>query len=192
MCCGLMAQEAPGEALGDTPRRHVKAERNVLGSPVYYDTLGNVIGSGQASAEYHRPRHHFRNRLEDEFSSVFFECNAMITEFDMAVGGTLTVLPRRWGAYATGRVGFAHGYLAAGPALRLSDCGDNVDWHLFGGLAYSHTLGGELGLRLAFPDGGGTFCWSSVMMSVGYVNQNLYVSAGLSLGLSPSIFMWFL
>ena len=77
---------AVGRELGSEPRVKRSYERNVLGAPVYYDTLGNVIGQTvPADSFYHRPKHHFRNRLEDHFSAFFLEGQLMTGSRDMAL-----------------------------------------------------------------------------------------------------------
>ena len=181
-----------GRVLGDSPRRHRSSERNVLGTPVYYDTLGNVLGAAQESDSfYYRPKHHFLNRLEDEFSSTFFEISSLISSNDMALGVHFAYVPKRWGIYASGYAGWNHDYLTLGPVLRVSDCGDLLDWQLYGGLTFSRHLGTEMGFRLASTHSDG-FCWSSVSMGLGAVNRHTYFTMGLSLALMPSLifFVW--
>lgn len=163
-------------------------ERNVLGAPVYYDTLGNIIGQRDSTDTlYHRPRHHFHNRLENEYCSVFLEGQTLFSHNDMALGGQLAWVPRRWGVYGSALVGFGHGYFSAGPVWRMSDCGDEIDWHLFGGLVFSRTVGCELGIRMGSPKLWGDFCWSSFSLSMGHVNGASYVALGFSLTLATIV-----
>ena len=158
---------------------------NVLGAPVYYDTLGNVIGSATpADSVYHRPKHHYFNRLEDDFSSVFLEGSVLFSEDDLAIGGQVAWVPRQWGFYCGAYGGVRHGYFTLGPALRLSDCGNWIDWHLYAGVVVSRHLGGEIGFRMAAPRQWGDFCWTSASVATGYVNGSGYISIGLSLTFS--------
>lgn len=177
--------------LGDTPQKRHKGKANVLGAPIYYDTLGNVIGSQTPhDTFYHRPKHHFLNRLDYHFSSCFFEPIGMLGH-DAAVGLSFSYLPRRWGFYTTGMAGFRHGYVSAGPALRLSECGDAIDWHLYGGMTFSRHFGAEIGMRIASTANPGGFCWTSFSMGIGYINQGAYVTFGLGMALSPSLLLLF-
>lgn len=176
---------ATGRALGDEPQVRRSRTRNVLGAPVYYDTLGNVIGqSAPADSFYHRPKHHFRNRLEDEFSAFFLEGQIMLGGNDIAIGGQLAYVPQRWGAYMGGGLGFQGGYFKAGPVWRMSDCGDGIDWQLFAGVNLCRHPGAEIGLRMGAPRLWGNFCWTSYSMSVGYANRTGYITLGFSLSLS--------
>ena len=196
--CTAVGQVAPTDstsrsekALGDTPRSRRGGERNVLGAPVYYDTLGNVLGSSTpADSIYHRPPHHFRNRLEDEFCSTFLEFTGLFAHNDFAVGARLSYVPERWGLYGSGSVGFRHTYFSAGPVLRVSDCGDMLDLQVYGGLTLSRWLGSEAGVRLALPYED-KFCWTSMVMGLGYVNRHTYFTIGFSLSLQPGFFfLW--
>lgn len=191
-CGALWAQTADsvaaGRVLGNESQVKRSRERNVLGAPVYYDTLGNVIGqSVPADSFYHRPKHHFRNRLEDDFCSFFLEGQTMLSAYDIALGGQMVWVPRRWGVYASGLVGERRGYFSAGPVWRMSDCGNWIDWQLYGGLTVSRHLGGEVGIRMGAPKLWGDFCWTSMSLSVGYVNGYNYVTLGLSLTLTSLV-----
>lgn len=177
-----------GRVLGDESPIKRSRELNVLGAPVYYDTLGNVIGqSASADSFYHRPKHHYHNRLENDFCAFFLEGETLLTRDNVAFGGQVAWMPRRWGVYASGLVGGRHGYLSAGPVLRLSDCGNWIDWHLYGGLSVSRTLGAELGVRMASPKLWGDFCWTSFSFTMGHVNGYNYVTLGLSLTLTSLV-----
>ena len=103
---------------------------------------------------------------------------------DMAIGFNFTYLPERWGIYGSLLGGFSHGYASLGPALRLSDNGDMLDWHLYGGVMVSNHLGGELGLRMAAPRRDGRFCWESLSIGVGMVGRHPFLTCGLSLEIS--------
>lgn len=163
-------------------------ERNVLGAPVYYDTLGNVIGSKTpADSLYHRPKHHFHNRLENEFCALFLEGKTLFASDDMALGGQLAWVPRRWGVYGSGSLGFTRGYFSAGPVWRMSDCGQTIDWQLYGGLVMSHRMGGEVGLRIGAPKLWGDFCWTSFSLTLGHVDRINYVSLGFSITLTSIV-----
>ncbi|MBQ8702985.1 MAG: hypothetical protein IJ524_01255 [Bacteroidales bacterium] len=162
-----------------------QSNRNVLGAPVYYDTLGNVIGqSAPADSFYHRPKHHFLNRLEDDFSAFFLEGQMMLGGRDMAIGGQFAYVPRRWGAYVGGNLGFQGGYLKAGPVWRMSDCGNDIDWQLYAGVNICRHPGAEIGLRMGAPRLWGDFCWTSYSMTVGYANRSAYLTLGFSLSLT--------
>ena len=188
----VQSDSTAGRTLGDNPRPRRNAERNVLGAPVYYDTLGNVIGSSTpADTLYRRPRHHYLNRLEDEYNNFFLEMKSLVGT-DLAVGCQLAYVPNRWGIYCAGLTGFRYGYFTAGPVLRMSDCGDFFDWQLFGGLTVSHRPGAELGFRMAGPRSEGGFAWTSFSMSLGFANNDPYFTVGLSLSLAPEVlFFWF-
>lgn len=189
LCSAAWAQTADsvawGRALGDEPQERRSRERNVLGAPVYYDTLGNVIGQpAPADSFYRRPKHHFRNRLEDDFSAFFLEGQLMMGSNDMALGGQVAYVPQRWGAYVGGAMGFMGAYVKAGPVWRLSDCGNDIDWQLFAGVNICRHLGAEIGLRMGAPRMWGNFCWTSYSMSVGYANRMSYITLGFSLSLT--------
>ena len=158
---------------------------NVLGAPVYYDTLGNVIGqSAPADSLYHRPKHHFHNRLENDFSSVFVECNYQFGSRDFAIGGQVAWVPQRWGFYSGIQGGVRQGYFTVGPVARLSDCGSWIDWQMYAGMVVSRRVGAEVGFRMGAPRMWGDFCWSSATCAVGYVNGYSYFKLGLSLTFS--------
>lgn len=168
---------------------------NVIGAPVYYDTSGNVIGQTMpADSVYHRPKHHFRNRLEDEYNSFFFEFQSQLGERDLAAGLQLAWLPKRWGFTCSVRSGLRTPYFSVGPALRLSDCGTFMDWHLYGGLVIdgNYCPGAEVGFRMAGKRTDLGFAWSSFSLGAGYVNRQSYVTFGLSLSLMPEVFFFFL
>ena len=95
-------------------------DRNVLGAPVYYDTLGNVRGSKASSeGKVTLPKHHYFNKLSNDYNSMFLELDGWFGG-DIALGGSFTWLPERWGFYGKGLLGARSNYFAAGPALRLS------------------------------------------------------------------------
>ena len=177
-CCGSLWAQKKG---------------NVIGTPVYYDTLGNVIGQQRPTDTlYHRPKHHFHNRLENEFCAIFLEGQTLFSYNDVALGGQLAWVPSRWGVYGSGCIGHLDGRISVGPVWRMSDCGNWIDWQLYGGLTVSRRLGGEIGIRMASPEIWGDFCWTSVSLSVGHVNGYNYVALGLSLTLSSlvAITLW--
>lgn len=170
--------------------------RNVIGAPVYYDTLGNVIGQdAPKDSLYHRPKHHFRNRLEDEFNSLFFELQSQFGGNDLAVGLQGAWLPKRWGFYGSVRSGLRYPYFSVGPALRLSDCGNTIDWHLYGGFVMGGNIrrpGAELGLRMAGKRNDLGFAWSSFSVGAGYLDRQGYITFGLSLSLMPEVLFFLL
>lgn len=181
--------------LGDEPQVRTQRERNVLGAPVYYDTLGNVIGQHQPSdGVYRRPRHHFHNRLENDFNNFFFEFQMLLGgRQGFATGAMLTWLPQRWGLYGSALVNWDYGHYSIGPALRLSDCGDYFDWQLYGGLAFDRRVGFEGGMRIAGPRSQSGFAWTSLSLGGGYVHGHGYMTFGLSLLLAPEMafIFWF-
>ena len=92
-------------------------DRNVLGAPVYYDTLGNVRGSKASSeGKVTLPKHHYFNKLSNDYNSMFLELDGWFGG-DIALGGSFTWLPERWGFYGKGLLGARSNYFAAGPAL---------------------------------------------------------------------------
>lgn len=162
-----------------------KSEANVLGMPVYYDTLGNVISGDNPSPSggiYHRPRHHYLNNLGDNYCSFFAEVETMIGPSDLALGANFTYLPERWGAYTSVLAGTRSHYVSVGPALRLSDYDSRFDWHLYGGLVWGDRhIGCEGGLRFATPQRKSDFCWTSASMGLGVINGDTYLTVGLSI-----------
>ena len=191
LACGAawaQTTDSTERVLGDNPRPRMKRVQNVIGAPVYYDTLGNVIGKGAPSdSVYHLPKHHYFNRIEDDFCSFFLEGQTLLTYNNIAFGGQMAWVPRRWGVYASGLVGGNAYYLAAGPVWRMSDCGNSLDWQLYGGLTVSHRLGCEIGVRMGAPKLWGDFCWTSMSLTVGHVNRNYYFTLGLSLTLTSLV-----
>ena len=199
LCSAAWAQTADsvarGRVLGDEPQERRSRERNVLGAPVYYDTLGNVIGQKEpADSVYHRPKHHFRNRLEDEFCAFFLEGQAMLHSNRINFGGQLAWIPQRWGVYGSSVIGPGCCHLSLGPVWRVSDCGNRVDCQIYGGLASEllSSLGAEVGIRLAAPKQWSDFCWTSVSVTVGHVHETNYVILGFSLALTSlaAITIW--
>lgn len=185
---------AAARELGGDERPARSRERNVLGAPVYYDTLGNIRGaSAPADGQSRLPKHHYFNRLSNDFCSYFVELEGMVGPGDAAIGFNFSYLPQRWGLYGSALVGVRRDYFSIGPALRLSDNGDYLDWHLYGGLVISRHLGAEIGIRMASSRRSGDFCWQSVSMGAAFVNGRGFVTAGLSLELSAiatAAFLW--
>ena len=162
--------------------QNTNRNRNVLGAPVYYDTLGNVIGkTSPGDTVAHLPKHHYFNRLSNEFNAFFFEMEGLFGNNDLALGFNFTYLPERWGVYGSLLGGINHSYFSVGPALRLSDNGSLLDWHLYGGVMLSNHLGGELGFRVALPKRDGRFCWESVSIGGGVIGRHPFFTCGLSL-----------
>lgn len=184
--------------IGGRPQRskNVQREPNVLGTPVYYDTIGNAIGSKRQWSEYHRPRHHFLNNLEDRYCSFFLEAQTMLGPADVAGGVSFAYLPQRWGAYGSLRAGTRDGYVSLGPVLRLSGYESNIDWHLYGGLLFAtRSVGAEAGLRIALPRRSTGFCWTSASMGLATVRGDVYLTAGISfdivaLSALSLLFLW--
>ncbi len=179
-----------GRELDGGQRQH--RERNVLGAPVYYDTLGNVIGS-EASRQGipTLPKHHYFNRLSNDFCTWFFEADGWVGG-DLAVGASLTYLPERWGFYGKGLLGNRSNYVAVGPVVRLSDCGDWLDWQLYGGLVVSNHLGAEVGVRMALPRRSSSFCWESVSVGVAQMGNRTFLTCGMSMELTAVLSSFFI
>ena len=171
--------------IGATPSSKSKQkEPNILGAPVYYDSCGNVRGSGETSTIYHRPKHHYLNNLDDRYYTFFVEGEILAGRHDHALGGSFTFLPKRWGFYTSVLAGSRHTYLSLGAALRLSGYESTSDWQLYAGVGGGgHHLGGEAGLRFALRRHYGEFCWTS--LSAGYANYggHSFVTFGASLDL---------
>jgi hypothetical protein len=190
--CGTawcQSADSTGRVLGDNPQVRRSREQNVIGAPIYYDTLGNVIGrSAPVDSFYHRPKHHFRNRLENEYCAFFLEGQTMLSN-DLSIGGQFAWVPGRWGAYASGRIGVDEGLLTLGPVWRMSDCGNWLDWQLYGGLTMGHAMsvGAEVGIRMGSPKLWGDFCWTSMSVSVGRIHGMNYYTLGLSLTLTSLV-----
>lgn len=161
-----------------------KAEANVLGMPVYYDTLGNVINGSQPSVSggiYHRPRHHYLNSLHDRYCAFFGEGEVLLGASDIAGGLHLAYIPRRWGCYTSLLYGIRQDYLSVGPALRLSNYDSSLDWQLYGGIvAGGRHIGAEAGIRVALPQRDSDFCWTSASMGMGVINGDTFFTIGLS------------
>lgn len=177
---------AAGRELDGGMRSERGKVRNVIGAPVYYDTLGNVLGrETTGDSIYRRPKHHFRNRLEDHFCAYFLEGSALMGTGDMALGATFGYLPQRWGAYGTVRMGVRNAYVSAGPMVRMSDCDNFLDWHFYAGVTVGRRVGGEIGFRMASPIGWERFCPSSVSMGAGIVDGYTFFTIGLSIDMFP-------
>ena len=176
---------AESRELGSGVKSERSRERNLLGAPVYYDTLGNVRGTeAPAGGQAHLPKHHYFNRLSNDFCTYFLELEGMLGTGDIALGVNFTYLPQRWGIYGSALAGARREYCSVGPALRLSDNGDRLDWHLYGGFVISRHLGAELGVRMALPRRNDSFCWESVSLGTVFVNGHAFLTCGLSLELS--------
>ncbi|MGM9787831.1 MAG: PEGA domain-containing protein [Candidatus Cryptobacteroides sp.] len=103
-------------------------------------------------------------------------------------GLSYTYLPKRIGAYASYlRTTYADNCFMVGPALRLSNWPDNIDFQLYGGVGWDFHSGYEnkmvydLGLRMNFDD---EKSWSHSSISAGcaYIDESFYPYVGLSLG----------
>lgn len=171
--------------IGVKPTKREKQElreANILGAPVYYDNNGNVRGSSNPSAVYHRPKHHYLNNLDDRYCSFFAEGEWILGAGEWGLGLNLTYIPERWGAYASMLGGVHRNYLSAGPALRLSGYENTLDWHLYGGLITNfHSLGAEVGLRMATAKHNSEFCWTSVSAGAAIVGGNAFLTFGASI-----------
>lgn len=165
-----------------------RREANVLGAPVYYNPNGSVRGGGDTSAFYHRPKHHYRNNLEERYSSIFAEGEVLRGTNDYAFGLNFTYLPKRWGAYGSVLFGVKHDYLSVGPALRLSDYDSYLDWQLYGGIMLGgRSAGAEVGLRMATPQHDSEFCITSASMGIAIVGSHAFVTFGASVGLLAAV-----
>ena len=160
-------------------------EENVIGGRVMR-TNGVRRSNHPQRDGYQRPRHHYRNTLDNSYCSYFFEVEGM-SGSDMAVGVNFTYLPNRWGAYASVLNGYYHDYLSVGPVVRLSDYDYGIDLQLYAGAIFGRHIGGEMGFRMALPQRNGEFCWNSASVGIGIQNGGAFVTAGLSLELSAIV-----
>ena len=176
--------------IGAKPSQHVKQqprEANVLGAPVYYDTNGNIRGSKNPSPYYQRPKHHYLNNLEERFCSFFAEGKWFHGGEDWGIGLNLTYLPERWGGYCSLMTGHAN-YVSAGPTLRLSDYESTLDWQLYGGLMSDyHSVGAEVGLRIAAPQYTSNFCWTSATIGAAILGDRPFFTFGASFGIIGAV-----
>ena len=197
----LVAPKAPTAAAADTTdeddeenviggrvaKSRYSGEANVLGAPIYYDSLGNVIGGNpevQHRGVHNLPSRHYLNSLENNYCSFFLEAQFLIAPRDVAAGVNFAYLPERWGAYATLMAGINHTYLSVGPSVRLLDASSSVDWQLYGGLMLGgQHAGAELGTRVALPRRESSFCWTSASMGLGVINGDTYFTMGISFSL---------
>lgn len=161
-------------------RQQDVSEGNVLGAPVYYDTLGNIRGT-ESDGVSRLPRHHYFNRLSNKYSNTFFEVLGMVGTGDIGIGLSFCYLPERWGGYGSLITGVRRDYFSFGPALRLSDYDDPLDWHLYGGFVVSRHLGCEVGIRMALPRRNSNFSWESASMGAVFVNGHGFITCGLSI-----------
>lgn len=197
----LVAPKATPQAVADTAdeddeenviggrvaKSRYSGEANVLGAPVYYDSLGNVIGGSpdvQRRGVHRLPAHHYLNSLENNYCSFFCEGEFLVAPRDVAAGINFTYLPKRWGAYASLLGGVRHSYLSVGPSLRLLDASSSVDWQLYGGLMFGgYRVGAEVGTRFALPRRESSFCWTSASVGVGIINGDSFFTLGISFSL---------
>ncbi len=180
--------------VGGRPQRtNVQQKANVLGAPVYYNLDGSVRTSdghrGNPRGEYVRPRHHWRNTLDSRYCSYFCEAEGMFGTDDLAIGMNFTYLPNRWGIYGSMLAGLKHNYATLGPALRLSDYDDGLDWHLYGGIAVGDGIGGEVGMRFGAAKDKGNFGWCTGSMGMIFMDGESYVTVGLSLDLTGIVLL---
>lgn len=178
--------------IGGRPQRtNVQQKANVLGSPVYYNLDGSVRTSdgyrGNPRGEYVRPQHHWRNTIDENFCSYFCEAEGMFGTDDVAIGMNFTYLPNRWGVYGSLLAGIKHHYATFGPAWRFSDCGDDLDWHLYGGIAVGDGIGGEFGMRVGAAKRDGEFGWCTGSMGMMFLDGESYLTLGLSLDLTAIV-----
>ena len=200
-CGGVWAQDtlrtataadsdaAEENVIGGRPQRtNVQRESNVLGAPVYYNLDGSLRTSdnrhGNPRGEYVRPRHHWRNTLDSRFCTYFCEAESMLGPSDLAIGLNFAYLPDRWGIYGSLLTGINHDYASLGPVLRVSSFDDFCDWHLYGGLLVGHSIGGEVGMRIAAPRDHGSFGWCSGSMGMAFIDGKSFVTIGLSLDIT--------
>lgn len=179
--------------IGGRPQRskHSSRKANVLGTPVYYDTNGNVIGGKRHSEVYQRPRHHYLNNLDDRYSTFFFEGEALVGAKNIAGGINFTVLPNRWGGYGSLMAGIREHYFTLGPVVRLSDASRGLDWHLYGGMVigWNKHIGVEGGVRVAAPKRRGEFCWMSGSAGMAVINGDAYATLGVSIDIMACIWL---
>lgn len=182
-------QAVNSTVLGDGTRTRERHTNNVLGAPIYFDTLGNVIGGrGTQHENYVRPKHHFLNRLDNYYCPFFVEGVAYMSSNQFGFGSQATYLPKRVGGYLGALCGI-NPYISLGPALRLTDCGAPVDMHLYGGVVFTRHTGFEVGLRIAETLNRSNLCGLSFTMGGGYANHAPFVSIGCSLTLHLPYFI---
>ena len=198
--------------IGARRSSHSYGNDNLIGTPIYYDSMGNALGGSRRSNTYQRPERHYLNDPGIHFNSYFLEFENLIG-YDYALGLGFTYLPRHVGGYGKAFIGIKAYYYAAGAAFRIAGAGSRYDWHLYGGLLLrqSHEryaddidtyvirprttrLGGELGVRWAQVAKQGKFCWLSATMGMAYVNRHSFLTVGVSLEVAAiglaSLFLW--
>ena len=159
-------------------------EINIIGSPVYYDLNGNVIGSQKTpQTQYHRPKHHYFNSHSLGFCNTFLELKGMVGR-EFVAGLALSYVPGQWGIYSSFVGNNSHRYLSMGPIIRLSNMTSDSDFQIYGGLLFSSSMGSEIGIRLAENKSGSKFCWLSGTVGMAKIRSNYFLTFGLSLQLS--------
>ena len=163
-----------------------KKERNILGTPVYYDRNGNVIGTSRpARKEYHMPRHHYMNNMKHYCNSYFVECKGLFGS-DYAAGVAFTYLPDRWGIYGSWMANKFRSYVTVGPALRLSSADSKMDLQVYGGLMYTRRVGAEVGLRISGLKDKHNYSLISGTVGMAYIGNVGYITTGISLELTAA------
>lgn len=176
---------------------HEKGEANILGAPIYYDSEGRAIGTGEPATRTVMLPHGdaVLHPVEiDNFNHFFFELEGIFKYHNTAAGFNFTYLPRRVGVYGSALFNDRKQYFSLGAALRLSSATCRTDWQLYGGATFSHTLGVEAGLRVAETSRNeGRFAWRSASMGWALFNGHSYFTMGISLevtALMGLLFWW--
>lgn len=178
--------------------RHENGEANILGAPIYYDSEGRAIGTGEpATRSVHLPYGDaVLHPVEiDNFNHFFFELEGIFKYHNTALGFNFTYLPKKVGIYGSALFNNRSQYYSLGAALRLSSASCRTDWQLYGGATFSHTLGVEAGLRIAeTARNSSRFAWRSASMGWALFNGHHYFTLGISLELTAIVglaFWWF-
>ena len=173
-----------------TPR-HKKGEANILGAPIYYDSEGRAIGTGEPATRTVMLPHGdaVLHPVEiDNFNHFFFELEGIFKYHNAAAGFNFTYLPRKVGIYGSALFNDRKQYFSLGAALRLSSATCRTDWQLYGGATFSNTLGVEAGLRIAETSRDERrVAWRSASMGWALFNGHSYFTMGISLELSAIV-----
>ena len=106
---------------------------------------------------------------------------------ELLYGLSYTYLPKRIGAYASFMsTSYSDNCFVVGPALRLSNWPDDIDFQLYGGVGWNFVSGGnqmvyDLGLRMNFDDDN-SWSHSSISAGCAMIYDAFYPYVGLSVG----------
>lgn len=181
--------------IGAKPSTYRKGgEANILGAPIYYDSEGRAYGTGEKSSRLvHLPQlgDSLHPVVLDNFNHFFLEMEVMGRYRNAAIGFNFTYLPRHLGIYGSALFGNHSQYYSLGAALRLSSASSNIDWQLYGGATFSHTLGAEAGIRIAeTARKDSRFAWRSGSIGWALYNGSHFLTVGLCLE-AAALISWF-